>query len=27
VFVVTKQRPEPGRWRGMTVAEARNQHN
>lgn len=23
VFVVTKQRPAPGRWRGMTVAEAR----
>ena len=27
VFVVTKQRPTPGRWRGMTVAEARNQCN
>jgi quercetin dioxygenase-like cupin family protein len=27
VFVVTKKKPEPGRWRGMTVAEARNQCN
>ena len=27
VFVVTKQKPAPGRWRGMTVAEARNQCN